>query len=160
MQEPPISKTAGDTKADDMPSQWYIAELVMEITVVNDPRNVVHRNLMLLKAGSADEAYDKALRLGKEGETSYLNPAGKLVRIAFIGVADLDLVQEDLEDGAELTFYYRVGVPSDEVKSLIPPRDGLRAFRPPKRAEGPDYASAEVIAEVKRQFGIDRPASD
>jgi len=61
------------------------AELVEEITVEDDPRNVVHQNLVLIRAVSADEAYEKARKIGKDGETSYDNPSGKAVRIRFRG---------------------------------------------------------------------------
>jgi len=57
-------------------------------------------------------------------------------------------------------FRYRVGVLPEEVNSLVRPKDRLRVFLPPQRAEGPDYASAEVVSEVERQFGIKRPISD
>lgn len=143
-----------------MASQWYIAEIVMEITVAEDPRNVVHQNFVLISANSAGAAYDKASTIGTNGETSYLNPDGKLVQIRFRGIADLDAIYEDLEDGAEVMFRYRVGVSSEELRSSIPGRERLRAFLPPKRAQGPDYASAEVIGDAKRLFGADRPIAD
>lgn len=142
-----------------MATGWYLAELVMEIVVEGDPRNVVHQNLTLVRADSADEAYNKALRLGRDGETSYNNPAGKHVEISFKGVSDLDEIYDELEDGAELTFRSRVDVSKGELESLVLPRERLRAFLPAKRAEGPDYASGEVISEVERRFGIKRPAN-
>lgn len=140
-----------------MASGWYLAELVMEIMVEGDPRNVVHQNLTLIRADSPDEAYDKALRLGRDGETAYDNPAGRHVEIRFKGISDLDEIYDELEDGAEITFHHRVGVSREELKSLVLPRNRLRAFLPAKRAEGPDYASGEILSEVGRRFGIKRP---
>ena len=52
-------------------AEWYLAELVMKITVAGDPRNVVHQNLTLIRASSADEAYEKAIKIGKDGEDEY-----------------------------------------------------------------------------------------
>ena len=141
----------------NMSSQWYLAELVMEITVADDPRNVIHRNMTLISAQSADEAYDKSLTIGHAGETSYLNPAGKSVSICFRGIADIDRIYDELEDGAELTFHASVGVPEDDVKAMLHPRDRLTAFLHPQRAAGPDYASAEVIEQAEREFGVKRP---
>jgi hypothetical protein len=46
--------------------------------------------LFLVSACSPEEAYDKAMRLGREGETTYGNPAGRAVRHSFRGVAQLD----------------------------------------------------------------------
>ena len=138
-------------------TQWYIAELVEEITVSSDPRNVVHRNLVLIRADSPDEAYDKAIKLGYRGETSYDNPIGQLVQIKFRGLADLDVVYDEPEDGAELLFHREIGVAPDELAKLLRPRDKLRVFQPPKQHEGPDYSSKEVLDEVERQFGTKRP---
>ena len=41
-----------------------------EITVEGESRNVVHTNLLLVRADSPEEAYEKALELGAEGEQS------------------------------------------------------------------------------------------
>ncbi len=86
-------------------AELYFAELVQELTVEWDPRNVVWRNLTLVHAHSPDEAYDKALRLGQAGDTDYLNPSGKQVAIRFQGISSLDVIHDALEDGAELTFH-------------------------------------------------------
>jgi hypothetical protein len=124
----------------------------MKITVADDPRNVVHRNLVLIRADSADEAYEKAMQFGKKEEISYDNPAGKAVHFHFEGVSDLIDVEEDLEDGTELDFRSTVSMPDEKIRSLVPPRDRLRAFLPPGRAEGPNYASGEIMAEVARMI--------
>lgn len=79
--------------------EWFLATLIMEISVQGDTRNVVHRNLFLVSACSPEEAHDKAMRLGREGETTYGNPAGRAVRHSFRGVAQLDtLVDGELVD--------------------------------------------------------------
>ena len=139
-----------------MKTEWFLAELVMKITVADDPRNVVHQNLVLIRASSADEAYEKAIRFGKNGETSYDNPAGKPVQISFEGVSDLIDIIDDLEDGAELDFHYTVDMPEERIQSLVLPRERLRAFLPPRRAEGPDYTSAEIMAKVARMMEAKR----
>jgi hypothetical protein len=59
-------------------AKWYLAELVEEITVEDEPRNVVHTNVILVRADSPQEAYDRSLGLGKQSETSYENLAGRL----------------------------------------------------------------------------------
>jgi len=134
---------------------WYLAELVMKIVVADDPRNVVHQNLVLVRADAPEEAYEKALHFGKGSETSYENPEGKLVQITFEGLSDLDLILEELEDGAELTFHYKINVSEEQLRSIVQPKDRLRAFLPPKRAEGPDYASREILALVERKSGTE-----
>jgi Domain of unknown function (DUF4288) len=127
--------------------RWYLAELVMEITVSGAARNVVHRNLVLVRAISGEEAYDKAVFLGHKAETGYENPKGQQVRITFRGIRRLEETYEELEDGAELTFEEFVGVSPDEIDSWIPPREQLTVFVPPKpgREHDPDYRSADVM---------------
>jgi Domain of unknown function (DUF4288) len=141
-----------------MATGWYIAELVMEIKVADDQRNVVHQNLVLIRAESANEAYNKAIKLGEAEETSYDNPSGKLVTIKFRGISDLDEIYDELQDGAELSFRCKIDVSESEMRSLILTRDRLRAFLPPKRTEGPDYASGEIVSEIEHRFGIKRPS--
>ena len=138
-------------------TKWYIAELIMEITVTGDHRNVVHRNHVLVSANSNEGAYSKARSIGEGEETAYKNPAGEDVRITFIGIADLDEIDDELGDGAEVLFHYQVDVPKAELVSMIPEKARLRAFAPRSKAVGPDYASAEVVDLVQRETGIKRP---
>jgi hypothetical protein len=128
----------------------------MKITVADDPRNVVHQNRVLIRADSAEEAYEKAIQFGKKGEISYDNPAGKAVHFHFEGVSDLVDIIDGLEDGVELDFRYTVAMPDETIRSLVPPRDRLRAFLPPRVAEGPDYTSGEIMAEVARMMEAER----
>jgi hypothetical protein len=156
----PKQHTSKTAEGIDMTKQqtWFIAELIMEITVTGDPRNVVHRNHVLISASSNEEAYSKAGILGRRGETSYNNPAGEVVQMRFVGIADLDEILDPLEDGAEVLFRYAIDVPKQELNSLIPDKELLRAFAPKKRSEGPDYASAEIVDMVRTTTGFNRPS--
>lgn len=131
--------------------------MILEITVTGDDRNVVHRNHVLISAIDSEEAYAKATLLGTQGETSYKNPAGKDVLIRFAGIADLDEITDDIKDGVELLYHYRVGVSRQEVDLMIPSKDRLRVFAPAKRATGPDYASAVIVDLVRTKTGLERP---
>jgi hypothetical protein len=122
-------------------AQWYLAEIVEEIKVEDDPRNVVHANLMLIRADSPDEAYDRALQLGKEGEMRYHNPAGKEVSARFRGLKSLGVIYDKLEHGAELRYSERIAMPEEETQKLLVPKEQLEVFRPIRRSEGPDYSS-------------------
>ena len=129
----------------------------MKITVSGDPRTVVHQDLTLILARTPQEAYEKALKLGKEGEAAYKNPGGDAVNIFFEGISDLTEICEELEDGSELAYRETVGMPEEEIRALIRPRDSLPAFLAPGRTDGPDYASGEIVEEVERRFGIKHP---
>ena len=131
--------------------EWFLADLIMEILIEGERRNVVHRNLFLVSASSPEEAYDKALRIGHEHEIVYDNPAGHPVRHNFRGIAHLDtLVDCEPADGAELTFEQRVDVPEEDVQALVPSKDRLHAFSQPgpRDTDVPDYSSKDVMIRV------------
>jgi hypothetical protein len=148
-----------DYRGDFVKVEWYLAELVVKITVADDPRNVVHQNLVLIRADSAEEAYEKAIQLGKKEEIYYDNPAGKAVHSYFEGISDLVDIEEDLADGAELDFHSTVAMPEEKIRSLVKPRECLRAFLPPKRVDGPDYTSREIMAMVARMMESEQQES-
>jgi len=139
-------------------AEWYIAELVMEITVHGARCNALHRNLVLINAHSPEEAYQKAIDTGRGGETDYRNLQDQLVEIRFRGVSKLDFIYEPLVDGAELYFEEQLAVPESEIQNMIPPKEKLDAFTPPSpgRERDPDYRSKTVVEEAVRMLGKDQ----
>jgi hypothetical protein len=131
-------------------ARWYVTELIEEITVEGDERNVVHKNLILVRADSPNQAYDRACELGKQSETAFDNPAGAKVSIRFRGIAHLNVVHDELKDGAELLFAELVDVPEAEILKLIVPRDKLPLFRPVGRSDSPDYSCKEIVEEANK----------
>ncbi len=120
----------------------------MEITVDGESSNVVHRNLFLIRAESADHAYEKAILLGRDSEASYTNPRGRDVTQRFRGVSKLDgLIDGDPDDGAELSFEEFRDVSPTEISNWIPSKENLRAFRGPdsRREFSPDYRSKDAL---------------
>jgi hypothetical protein len=138
-------------------AEWYLAEIVQELTVADDPRNMVWRNLTLVRANSPDEAYERALSLGRAGDTEYLNPGGKLVTTRFRGISFMDVIHDTLEDGAELIFYSEVDVAQEQLRKLLRSKEELNLFRPNRSLAGPDVASGEIVEEVEKRFGVSRP---
>lgn len=140
-------------KSEDQ-SRWYLTTILMILTIENEGRNVVHRNLHLIKAISDDDAYEKALKLGKDSETSYLNPKGKLVDISFYGLIDLELTTEqEIYDGVELRFDEIGDVNPNELKDLVSLKKNLSIFSNKKSNIGGDrldYSSKEVKDIAKR----------
>ena len=135
-------------------AEWFVAVLLMEITVEGATRNVVHRNLTLISATTAEAAYTKALEWGKKGESTYGNQAGQRVEIKFRGIAELDVVIDPLEDGAELFFSESVGVQPEEIETSIPPKELLQAFRKPSllKTYDPDYRSKQILDQVAQML--------
>jgi catechol 2,3-dioxygenase-like lactoylglutathione lyase family enzyme len=129
-------------------SNWYLCELVVQLDVEDDPRGVVHINTCLVEAASADEAYDKAMELGRDEEHEYANPKGRRVRTRFVGLRELVEVFEPLEDGAELTFQERVGISDLETRRLVARREELSVFKVGAPSTAPDYSAGEIMADV------------
>jgi hypothetical protein len=131
-------------------AKWYLATLVEEITVEGDSRNVVHKNLLLVRADCPEQAYENALNLGKQSESSYENPKGMMVRIKFRGLRELNVIYDELEHGAELSYQESVGVPEKEIEALLRRKEDLGVFQPITPTTGPDYSSREIVEEAKR----------
>lgn len=139
--------------------KWFIAEIVEEITVKDDPRNVVHVNHNLIRADSPEEAYNKALELGRSGETQYENSKGKQVSVRFRRLRNLLVVYDELEHGAELMFEESIGMSSLDLQKMLKPKEEIEAFipwQPSDFSKQPDYGSKEIIEEVERRFDTKR----
>lgn len=118
---------------DYIPPQpkWYVAELVEEFLLEDNPNNVIHINMILVRADSPNEAYDRAIWFGGGKEDSYKNTEGKNVTVKFHGLKSLSVVNGDLDDGTVLTWEEKVGVPEAEIRDLIcKTKEELGAFRP------------------------------
>ncbi len=131
-------------------STWFVTELIVKITVQEDTRNVVHKNLVLIEAESATDAYDKAMTAGAAHTMSYLNPQGRKVNIEFVGLGRLNAVYDHLEDGAELLYEEYVGIPDEEINGWVTPKHLLSVFRGIEPSPGPDYSSAEVLNQAAK----------
>ncbi len=135
-------------------AEWYLADLIVEIRVEDDPRSVVHINTVLVKACSPDDAYDKALQLGEQqvGE-SYLNPAGKKVEMRFVGLKDLSVIYEKLEHGAELFFAETSGMSPEDVVAMTRRKEALSVFADIEPSTGPDYSSGKIADDFGKESG-------
>jgi uncharacterized protein DUF4288 len=133
-------------------AKWYLAEIAEAITVEGDPRTVVHTNMVLIRADSPDEAYNKSLALGKSRETSYENIEGRKVTLKFKGLHDLNVVYEELDDGAELIYSEHIASSEEEIGRWIPPKAELGVFAPISPSKGPDYAFRNVMQELYQRF--------
>ncbi len=130
-------------------AKWYIAELIVEIRVEGSAANIVHQNLVLVRADSPDEAFRNAVTIGSNYASSYSNPEGRLVTTAYRGISYLDVIHDDLENGAELLFSQQTSVAEEQIERLLRTRDELLLFKDQLVESGvPDYASGEVVKEA------------
>jgi hypothetical protein len=133
-------------------AKWFLADIVMEIVVQGDSRNVVHVNTTLVRAYSPFEAYERAQELGVQGETSYENSDGKMVTHRFRGLRSLEVIYEPLEHGAELIYTESIAVPEEDIAGLVTSKERLGVFRPITPSQAPDYGSRDVIDAALRLF--------
>jgi|HubBroStandDraft_1064217.scaffolds.fasta_scaffold221527_2 hypothetical protein len=113
-------------------AKWYIADIVQEFKIEGERENVVHIDTTLVRADSPDEAFERALALGREGEDSYKNSSGRLVTVRFRGLKDLNVVDGELEHGTELLFERKDGMSELEMGDMVRKKDQLNVFRPVK----------------------------
>ncbi|MBZ0301342.1 MAG: DUF4288 domain-containing protein [Anaerolineae bacterium] len=100
---------------------WFIADLVVEF--------IIHINVVLIEASSAEEAYAKALEVGSTHEDAYTNPDGNLVEVKFRGLRDLNIIRDELAHGAELTYEHYEGLTQNQMDKFIRPKHELALFR-------------------------------
>jgi len=110
--------------------EWFLAELVMELVIEGERRNVVHINQCLVEAGSPAEAHKRALDLGRQGQHRYLNTDGRRVREIFRGLRDLNRMHDDPAHGAEVSFEEHFAVPQATLKQWVRPKRDLGLFAP------------------------------
>lgn len=111
-------------------AKWYLAEVVLEMRIDSEPENVVHTNVVLVRADSPEDAYRAAIALGRESEMTYTNPDGKRVQVYFRGLRDLNVIHGELEHGTELTYYSRAGMSEPDLEALVSSKDDLGVFKP------------------------------
>lgn len=116
---------------------WYIAEIIEKCEPVDRNENLDLRrvttwgNFHLIKADTPEKAYEKAVKIGKDGEYKFINADKHEMEWVFVGIADLIPVCEDIEDGAEL-MWTDYGFISDRRTQRIPRKkeDILNGIKP------------------------------
>jgi hypothetical protein len=134
-------------------AEWFLAQHVQEIRVQGRKRNVVHINYVLIEAKTPEDAYRKAIALGKTANQRYENPEGRTVTIRFLGLRNLDVIHDTIEHGCEIMFSERVGMTKAGLRRLVRKKRQLEAFLPVRNPSGrPDYSSKEIMDEVSKQL--------
>ena len=111
-------------------AKWYLAEIVEEVRIEGEIENIVHTNMVLVRADSPEEAYERAIRLGKEGEMTYTNPENKTVHTIYRGLRDLNVIHGDLEHGTELIYSKQTDMSESDLARWISRKEDLGVFRP------------------------------
>jgi hypothetical protein len=95
--------------------KWFWAYLIQMAVAKSQLRNhsapaEVWKNLVIVQAKDADEAFEKASKIGESESgdcrgTLRLNEKPAVAQ--FLGVADMGLIYDDLGDGAEILWHIR-----------------------------------------------------
>jgi Domain of unknown function (DUF4288) len=109
-------------------AEWYLAEIVEEFRIAGESENIVHTNLVLVRADSPDEAFERAEQLGRELNMEYTNPEGKTVTVRYRGLRDLNVIHDKLEHGAELIYQKDVGMTEEELEKWVSSKEELGVF--------------------------------
>lgn len=125
-------------KIDNSKGHWYLAEIIVrfepeERDEANDlRRGTTWGNFHLIKAGSPEEAYAKAEKLGEDHNYTYSSHDREIASI-FVGVGDLLPIYEDIEDGAEIMWRDYGSISSKKAKRLVSTKEELLGSIKPKR---------------------------
>ncbi len=91
--------------------KWYLAKIVFQIICGDgDHTAQFDEQLRLIAAPHEDEAFEKAIQIGRNEEDSFYNLKQQLVRWQFVNVSELYCLSE-LIDGAEM--YSRINEVDD-----------------------------------------------
>lgn len=108
---------------------WYWAEIIEEIRIAGEADNIVLLNTVLIRAGSPDQAYERALELGREYDSEYVNSDGQTVTCRFRGLRDIGAIYDGLEHGSELFYSEETCVSEEELAQLATPKEDLTLFQ-------------------------------
>lgn len=134
-------------------AEWFLADLVQEIRVAGARRNIVHINHVIIRARSPEEAYRRAMQLGKRGSISYENLHGKRVTVRFRGLGNLDVIYDPLGDECEIMYRELLGLTERGIRKLVRSKRQLEVFTPIRKRPGrPDFSSREVMNELAKRL--------
>jgi hypothetical protein len=108
---------------------WYISH---ELLYFESPETraeteiTVWENLILIRADGPEDAYQKAMERGRSNEQP-VRIDGVEGRCRFLGLRDLVIIYDELEDGAELEYKERQ-VKSSELSKMVRSKERFQAF--------------------------------
>lgn len=133
-------------------AKWYLADIVKEFRVEGEDHSLVHINLLLIRANSPEEAYERALEVGKQGENVYQNVDGKNVVVTFRGLRGLYVVHDELEHGSELIYEEIEDIDEEQIQKLVRPKAELGVFIPYDPQANLDYMPGDIYRDVFKEL--------
>lgn len=128
-------------------SDWYVAEIVMEVKTEGESLSVINVKYVLIHANSPEDAFDEAEEIGKSNEDSYIGPGDQKITWIYHGLRDLSAVYEDLENGSELLIEEEASVSLEEIREVVAEKMQLNVFK--ARSRRVPVASIEDVDNLK-----------
>jgi hypothetical protein len=127
-------------------SKWYLASIVLEHRIEGDKRRVLHVNTCLIRASSAESAYEKSITFGRSQQFRYQNTKDKTVTVRFRGIQDIKFIDDRLEHGTELFYVEKVTSSESRIRLMLCEKSKLSVFKkrmkPTKSA--PNYMPKDI----------------
>jgi len=139
-------------------AQWYVADLVEEIRVTGRKRQTVWINTILIRAGSPSKAYKKALKFGKDGETKYKNLYGQMVHCRFRGIAELNIIHDELGDGCEIFYRSKPSMTEKGIQRLVGQKSDFAVFRPIEPQNKKNHFPANIAVNLAKKRKAEQSA--
>ena len=130
--------------------KWYVAEIIVRCRVdkARGRKSLYDRQIKVLRATNHENAYKRALSLGKVENHRYKNRAGEIVYWEFVGLVSLDTLQEGkIGDGTEIHSRLQRGDPKPEVRAK---RD-LTVFWSERNKH---KTAAELLNDATKSFAL------
>ncbi|MEP1742389.1 MAG: DUF4288 domain-containing protein [Kangiellaceae bacterium] len=107
-------------------SDWFLADIVERAEMVGHDKTNPNRrcltwtNTVLIQAPSIEEAYDKAMKIGRENYSMrYKAASGETCNWKVLGLSSLVPIYEDIEDGAEIGFTDEGRIAAKTSESMV-----------------------------------------
>jgi hypothetical protein len=130
-----MDDSPGKSDVFKSPVDWYIAGIMLRFELVGEQkpnlesRCLAWENQHLVKAKNPEQAYEKALKIGRDSESQYINTDGENVQWIFEGLTTLIAVYEELEDGAEIIWIEHENKAIKSIKNRVKSKENLEAFQ-------------------------------
>jgi len=110
-------------------AEWYLAEIVERFKVHDELSSTIHVNFILVRAATPEQAFEKATAFGKVGKEPYTNSDGKIVTPEYLGLRNLHVIYEPLEDGSEIVYERYEDVVEGDAMKMVKQKNELNVFR-------------------------------
>jgi Domain of unknown function (DUF4288) len=123
------AKSKVDHRNKSQSGWWIFCEVEHWVSkrqkkLLANSRCPVWENTRVIRAKNREEAYRKALRLGRVGSPSKTNGG----EWRFAGISMLLPIYEDLEDGSEILWTDRGSLPLERIRKLVKSKRQLSVF--------------------------------